>query len=58
MDAGTVLAPQPARNMNALESLAAWKGISALSMAESLLSMDAESRSNLRKSYAAALKAD
>jgi hypothetical protein len=40
--------------LSALESLASWKGINPAAMAQTLLNMTAEQRTELRKAYAAA----
>lgn len=40
--------------MDALESLADWKGLDRLSMARLLMGMTAEARTDLKRGYAAA----
>ena len=42
--------------MNALESLAAWKGMDVISMARSLLGMTSEARGEFRRDYATAVR--
>jgi len=54
--AGAEQAQRPARVMNALESLAAWKDMDSSSMAKLLMGMTAEARTELRASYAALAK--
>lgn len=47
---------QHAKMMSALESLAAWKDVDVVRMAKTLISMTPEARTDLRRSYAAALQ--
>ena len=44
--------------MSALESLARWKTLDTLSMAKLLMDMTAEGRTELRNSYANAVRGD